>query len=151
MECKVNGEKVRLELVSCRDLNFGEESPGVPAVDYELFIPIEEFAAALRGFYEDFAEDDRVYGTDDEAELILKLRSLKWPALADLAQGFPEVFCQLVLEYMAYDALQTIFSGREPATQKRYVINSVRAVALEGKTVVFRGAALDVEAPRVAN
>lgn len=151
MECKVNGEKVRLDLVSRRDLNFGEESPGVPVVDYELFIPMEEFAEALRGFYEDFAEDDRVYGTEDEPDLILKLRSLKWPALAELAQGFPEVFCQLVLEDMAYDALQKVFSGREPAARERYVINSVRAVALEGKTVVFQGAALDVEAPRVTN
>ena len=140
--CEMDGKVVRPSLVYFREFKFGSEAPGYPVLPYRISITHEELFAAFERYYNEVAEDDRMYGdeTSDKAEI--KLRELGWPALRDVVSGWPRIFEEFMYPSRCRDLLQVLFSPHihDPSD---YLINSVRLSVTPG-TIEFVGDALEV-------
>jgi len=139
LACSIDGQAVRLALLSYREPNFGRPDPDHAEGLYELSADLAGFLETIRPFYEDFADDDRQYGDRDEASVVLEARRLGWPPLEDLLTIAPDVLGRLTCRFFGYDAFTRLF-GRVESPQ--FLLNTIDEVAVTEKECVLRGRAI---------
>jgi len=142
----INNRPARLDNVQLRGLNFGQSSPHVPVVAYNLFFPLTYLTNRMAVFYHEFVQDDLEHGTDDDHDCILEMRKRGWPELNLLARDDPPLFTSFAKRYLAFDFLSLIHERFAQGSYPRYIINSIDDVVIRGTEVSFSGVALDVEA-----
>src|SRR5205085_2933712 len=114
-----------------------------PALCYEIVVPTAEFVANLRDTYQQAVQEeiaDAPFHKKGELPLLDRLQDLGYPPLEQLIVKQPELFADLVREWLD---LATLDRFIPPSTTElpEYIVNSVDCVCVDQNCVRIQGQA----------
>ncbi len=144
MHCRVNGQQVEPKQLARRAMNFNQPFPSAePPLRYDIAVPIAEFVASLRDAYQQAVEeeiDDAPYHQDGDWPVLDRLRNVGYPPLEQIIDTQPELFVDLVREWLDMETLDHLIPGS--ATElPEYLVNSIDCVAVDHNGVHIQGQA----------
>ncbi|GED57618.1 hypothetical protein ABER61_08495 [Brevibacillus formosus] len=143
MECRLGNSIVSKDLITFRDMGYGQKLMDREAIHYDLFLSHDEFKGAVEDSYNKFVdetkEDDKLTNYLDS----IGLYEIGYPDFNNIFKDHKELLGEIIKDYL-YQQLLEKCTSQSSSVNWQFAINTIDQIIIYSDHVRISGEAYEI-------